>query len=147
MASCGEKALVNWPKHCKKALSPDENPKTIISGPYHNVTPIDEAFPSAPFAIKQDYVNLLSDMALYVACHVPPQFTQNENRPGHKPQCSSTPKTRNLEHRSGSLGVIELLFSLAGTLCLRNGLEETANAPRLCRRGSTGSSPLLCQCS
>eukprot|EP00961_Rhodomonas_salina_P140353 1888735-Rhodomonas_salina.2 len=23
-------------------------------------------------------------MALYVACHMPPQFTQNENLPGHK---------------------------------------------------------------
>eukprot|EP00961_Rhodomonas_salina_P117555 1582352-Rhodomonas_salina.1 len=23
-------------------------------------------------------------MALYVACHAPPQFTQNENRPAHK---------------------------------------------------------------
>eukprot|EP00961_Rhodomonas_salina_P263831 3565778-Rhodomonas_salina.1 len=46
-------ALANWPKHCK-ALPPEENPKTIISGPYpstrvprRHTHGVHEAFPSA----------------------------------------------------------------------------------------------------
>eukprot|EP00961_Rhodomonas_salina_P208918 2819264-Rhodomonas_salina.1 len=32
-------ALANWPKHCEKALPPDENPKTIISGRFISLPP------------------------------------------------------------------------------------------------------------